>query len=109
MKRDKDSGLPKIPSSGLSKKKIFPRTKKTSDKDWKLEYFDSSDSEYESEEDEEDEEAEQIRFAHLQLEADILSSDDLDWFLDLQTNRNEVMLRGNLTIPDIKGLIQEYL
>jgi hypothetical protein len=106
MKRDKDSGLPKIPSSGLSKKKIFPRTKKTSDKDWKLEYFDSSDSEYESEE---DEEAESIRFAHLQLEADILLGDDLDWFLDLQTNRNEVMLRGNLTIPDIKGLIQEYL
>jgi hypothetical protein len=106
MKRDKDSGLPKIPSSGLSKKKIFPRTKKTSDKDWKLEYFDSSDSEYESEE---DEEAESIRFAHLQLEADILLGDDLDWFLDLQTNRNEVMLRGNLTIPDIKALIQEYL
>jgi hypothetical protein len=105
MKRDKDSGLPKISSSGLSKKKIFPRTKKTSDKDWKLEFFDS-DSEYESEE---DEEADEIRFAHLQLEADILSGDDLDWFLDLQTDRNEVMLRGNLTIPDIKGLIQEYL
>jgi hypothetical protein len=106
MKRDKYSGLPKIPSSGLSKKKIFPRTKKTSDKDWKLEYFDSSDSEYESEE---DEEAEEIRFAHKFLEASVLSGDDLDWFLDLQTNRNEVMLRGNLTIPDIKGLIQEYL